>query len=145
MSPPDPRDTATLIAHILERFHEGHRRDLPVLLAQAREAAPPLAAHLESIANALEHHMFKEEARLFPMMEQGGHSLLGLLIDDLEAEHRVHEDALAMLIALMDECAPESLRQPLQHFVDELRAHVQIEDEVLFRRFPRDAALRPDR
>jgi hypothetical protein len=26
-----------------------------------------------------------------------------------------------------------------------LRAHVQIEDGVLFRRFPRDLALRPDR
>lgn len=141
----DPRDTATLIAHILERFHEGHRRDLPVLVAQARETDPRLAEHLVSMAAALEHHMFKEEARLFPMMEQGGHSLLGLLIDDIDAEHRAHEVALGTLIRLMDECAPEPLRQPLQHFIDELVAHVQIEDEVLFRRFPRDAALRPDR
>lgn len=145
MSDPDPRDTATLIAHILERFHEGHRRDLPVLVAQAREAAPALAEHLASMGAALEHHMFKEEARLFPMMEQGGHSLLGLLLDDLEAEHRRHELALATLIELMEQSAPEPLRQPLQHFVDELRAHVQTEDEVLFRRFPRDAAFRPDR
>lgn len=145
MSRPDSRNATELIAHILDRFHEGHRRDLPALVQQARETAPALADHLAAMAAALELHMFKEEARLFPMMEQGGHSLLGLLIDALEREHRAHEQALATLIDLMDESAPESLRQPLQHFIDELRAHVQIEDEVLFRRFPRDAALRPDR
>ena len=77
------------------------------------------------------------------MMEQCGNSLLGLLIDDLEAEHRAHELSLATLVELMDECAPEALRQPLQRFIDELRAHVQIEDEVLFRRFPRAVAVRP--
>ena len=44
--------------------------------------------HLAEMARALEHHMFKEEARLFPMTEQGGHALIGLLVDDLDAEHR---------------------------------------------------------
>lgn len=136
-------DTAALIAHVLDRFHEGHRRDLPPLIAQAREVAPRVADHLAAMARALDLHMFKEEARLFPMMEQGGHALIGLLVDDLDAEHRAHEVAIEGLLALMDEPGAESLRPPVQRFVDELQAHVRIEDEVLFPRFPRDRTVRP--
>ncbi len=143
MPAPETLDTAALIAHVLDRFHEGHRRDLPPLIAQAREVAPRVADHLAAMARALEHHMFKEEARLFPMMEQGGHALIGLLVDDLDAEHRAHEVAIEALLALMAEPGAEPLRQPVQRFVDELQAHVRIEDEVLFRRFPRDRAMRP--
>lgn len=142
MQQPDSRDTATLIADIVERFHEGHRRALPALIAQARASSPPLAAALESLAAALEAHMFKEEMRLFPMMEQGGHSLVGLLIDDIEAEHRAHEHALAALAGPMQADLPDALRAGLDHFIGELQAHVRAEDEVLFPRFPRNAAAR---
>ncbi|GAB4040005.1 MAG: hypothetical protein Fur0014_10160 [Rubrivivax sp.] len=82
--------------------------------------------------------MFKEEARLFPMMAQGGHGLLALLVDDIEAEHRTHEAAIAALglaLRLLPEDAP--LRRHTEAFLAELQAHVRIEDEVLFRRFPR--------
>lgn len=141
MPAPDTTATADLVAHILERFHEGHRRDLPPLQALARQAAPDLADHLDAMAEALEWHMFKEEARLFPMMEQGGHAMVGQLIDDLDAEHRAHETALATLEQHMAASAlPEALQQGLRHFIAELQAHVQIEDEVLFPRFP----WRPD-
>lgn len=143
MPAPETLDTAALIAHVLDRFHEGHRRDLPPLIAQARALAPRVADHLSAMARALELHMFKEEARLFPMMEQGGHALIGLLVDDLDAEHRAHEVAIDALLALVWEPAAESLREPVQRFVNELQAHVRIEDDVLFRRFPRDRALRP--
>ncbi len=35
--PPAAADVRAQIAHILERFHETHRRELPVLVALARE------------------------------------------------------------------------------------------------------------
>ncbi len=143
MPSPETFDTPALIAHILDRFHEGHRRDLAMLRPQARAASAALADHLDAMAAALEHHMFKEEARLFPMMEQGGHGLLPLLIDDIEAEHRSHEEAVARLRALMEVPMPDALRRGLERFVDDLAEHVRLEDAVLFRHFPRDAGVRP--
>ncbi len=140
---PEPQPPAVevtaLITHILERFHEAHRRELPRLLALARAAGTSradLAAHLASMAGALELHMFKEEMRLFPMMEQGGDSLIGLLIDDLAREHRAHEAAASRLEALARTLDPaDTLRAGVVEFLAHLAAHVRLEDEVLFPRF----------
>ena len=52
--------------------------------------------------------MFKEEMRLFPMMEQGGNTLIGLLIEDLHREHVAHEKAMNALSSL----ALRSARRP---------------------------------
>jgi regulator of cell morphogenesis and NO signaling len=139
-------ETPELIAHIVERFHESHRRDLPALVALARElgeAGAELAAHLASMGQALELHMFKEEMRLFPMMEQGGNTLMGLLVDELLREHRAHEDNVARLEALVRRLtvAPAhgagaaALRAGVARFVADLAEHVRLEDEVLFPRF----------
>lgn len=150
-------EVPALIAHIVERFHEAHRRELPVLVALAGElgaAGAGLAEHLAAMADALERHMFKEEMRLFPMMEQGGSSLVGLLIDDLLREHRAHDEAVGRLEALMaglvvpagcDEAA-DSLRAGVARLVADLAEHVRLEDEQLFPRFaasPRSPTLRP--
>lgn len=135
---PPADDVAALIAHIVDRFHETHRRELPALAAQARAAGAPaaeLAVHLVSMTEALELHMFKEEMRLFPMMEQGGNTLIGHLIDDLEAEHRAHEAAIATLQQRMAGLADAALRRALEHFIEELQAHVHAEDALLFPRF----------
>jgi regulator of cell morphogenesis and NO signaling len=151
----DALATPALIARIVERFHEAHRRDLPALAALTRELGEPgaaLAAHLGSMADALELHMFKEEMRLFPMMEQGGGRLIGHLIDDLVPEHRAHEDCIARLEALVSALpAPpgrdgtvDALRAGAARLVADLVEHVRLEDEVLFRRFdafPRTAGL----
>ena len=145
MTDPATLDAEALIEHILTRFHEAHRRDLPPLQAQARAAvargAPPaLAEHLDAMAVALEQHQFKEEMRLFPMMEQGGNTLMGHLIDDLEAEHRLHEGAMAALHEVLagwpdDGADAQALRAGLGRLFADLAAHVQLEDEVLFPRF----------
>ena len=97
-----PSTAAELIDHILTRFHETHRRELPGIVALARElegkgATPTLADDLDVMAKALEMHMFKEEMRLFPMMEQGGNTLIVHLIDDMQAEHLDHADVVAEL------------------------------------------------
>lgn len=148
---PAADDAPALIAHIVERFHETHRRELPALLALAGEAgasAAALAEHLASMAGALELHMFKEEMRLFPMMEQGGSTLIGLLIDDLAREHRAHDEAIARLEALAGALPATAgvLRAGVTRFVADLGEHMRLEDEVLFPRYaasPRGSAVRP--
>lgn len=142
--------TDALLVQIVERFHEGHRRDLAALIEQTRAldaagAAPALADALADFAEALEQHMFKEEARLFPMMEQGGNTLIGQLIDAMRAEHREHEDRVVALQALVDSlAAPGSAAPTAAQFratfaalLVELAEHVRAEDEILFPRFAR--------
>ncbi|MBK1686683.1 hemerythrin domain-containing protein [Rubrivivax gelatinosus] len=146
MSPSDkvPHAVADLIACILVRFHETHRREVPELVAQARALAaagvlPELAEHLALMGQALEEHMFKEEMRLFPMMEQGGGTLLDLLLDDLEREHRAHEVSITRLeeLVLRLPASPEAgpLAAGCRKFIDDLQQHVAAEDGDLFLRF----------
>jgi regulator of cell morphogenesis and NO signaling len=137
--------TDALLTQIVERVHEGHRRDLAALIDQARalDAAGAKSAVTEAVANlaeAVEQHMFKEEARLFPMMAQGGNTLIVHLIDAMRAEHREHEDRLAVLRALVDqqtEPGAAPFRAAFASLLAELAEHVRAEDEILFPRFER--------
>ena len=136
-----------LVEHVLERFHEAHRRDLPRIVALARDveagAGPAgFAAPFAALAEALEMHMFKEEMRLFPMMEQGGNSLIVQLIDDMQAEHGLHGDEVAHIEALLQAVpaagagsALASLRTAWTGFLADLAEHTQLEDERLFPMF----------
>lgn len=147
-SGPDADDTVALVAHVVEHFHEGHRRDLPALGALAR-ALPPspataaLADHLDAFAQALEAHMFKEEMRLFPMMEQGGNTLIAQLIDDMAREHRQHDAEVDELHTLRAALPPEAAAAAaafdagLECLLDDLAAHVRTEEDRLFPRFQR--------
>ncbi|MBK9683872.1 MAG: hemerythrin domain-containing protein [Betaproteobacteria bacterium] len=139
-----------LVEHVLERFHEAHRRDLPRIVALARNveagAGPAgFAAPFAALAEALEMHMFKEEMRLFPMMEQGGNSLIVQLIDDMQAEHRLHGDEIAHIEALLQALpaaagagtALASLRAAWAGFRADLAEHTQLEDARLFPMFRR--------
>lgn len=97
-----PTTAAELIDHTLTRFHETHRSELPGIVALARElegkgATPTLADDLDVMAKAPEMHMFKEEMRLYPMMEQGGNTLIVQHIGDMQAEHLDHADVAAEL------------------------------------------------
>ncbi|MCU0951203.1 MAG: hemerythrin domain-containing protein [Burkholderiaceae bacterium] len=136
--------SAALVDWVVERYHEAHREQLPALVAQARELDVRVAATMQSLAEVIELHMFKEEARLFPMMVQGGNTLIGQLIDAMQAEHRAHE---ALLVALRDalaqrdgrapDAAVAALRASFEAFAAALAEHARIEDEVLFPRFAR--------
>ena len=138
-----------LVEHVLERFHEAHPRDLPRIVALARDveagAGPAgFAAPFAALAEALEMHMFKEEMRLFPMMEQGGNSLIVRLIDDMQAEHGLHGDEVAHIEALLQALpaagagsALASLRTAWTGFLADLAEHTQLEDERLFPMFRR--------
>ncbi len=137
-----------LIEHIQTRYHEGHRRVIPELLvlAAAAEACgidDALVDELAAFGDALERHMFKEEMRLFPMMEQGGNTLIVHLIDDMQAEHLDHAEVVAELEHRMaDLVAPAgtepdvaALRAAVAKLFDDLAQHVQLEETVLFPMF----------
>lgn len=144
---------ATLIEHIQTRYHDTHRRSLAQLLPMASQAVAlglhvGLVEQLASIGNALEQHMFKEEMRLFPMMEQGGNTLIGRLIEDLHREHCEHLPAVLELqnhLRATDAtgAAQQTLFQLIQgvdDFARDLAEHIRLEDEVLFPLFCHSAA-----
>lgn len=138
-----------LVEHVLERFHEVHRRELLQIVALTRgvEAGggpAGFAAPFAALAEALEMHMFKEEMRLFPMMEQGGNSLIVQLIDDMQAEHRLHGDEVAHLDAVLQALPAAdggsvlaTLRAAWAKFLADLAEHTRVEDERLFVMFRR--------
>lgn len=148
-----PTATDALIAHILERFHEAHRRELPELIALAarveqRHADHPQAplglhAALLELAAALEDHMTKEERILFPLMRQGGHPMIHAPIAQMQHEHDEHGERLARLQAIAHDfalpaeaCASWSaLYAGLRKLVDDIHEHVHLENNVLFPRF----------
>ena len=134
-----------LIEHIQTRFHDGHRRALPELMTMATAVEAQgidkgLVDALCAISHALELHMFKEEMRLFPMMEQGGNTLIERLIEDLHREHVAHEQGIVCFQARVRESAQahranatlQALAQAVEVFADELIRHIHAEDDELF-------------
>ncbi len=143
-------DDEALIAHICARFHETHRRELPPILALARDieargARSGLARAFAAMAAELEMHMFKEEMRLFPMMEQGGNTLLWQLIDAMQAEHLAQRDQVHQLQSGLSmwvvpagaEALLAELRQLASKLFADLIEHMDVEEHVLFQRFGR--------
>jgi regulator of cell morphogenesis and NO signaling len=142
-----------LIEHIQTRYHEGHRRAIPELLvlAAAAEACgidDTLVDELAAFGDALERHLFKEEMRLFPMMEQGGNTLIPQLIEDLHREHVQHDVAMGALLArcrALSASHPlvptlEQLARGVEDLAVELARHIHAEDEELFPLFSRPQA-----
>lgn len=83
---PPPSDASALVAYILRRFHEVHRRQLPELIQLANKVETVHAEHpsaprglavlLEQMHSELLDHMAKEEGVLFPMLARGGSSFV---------------------------------------------------------------------
>lgn len=156
---PTPRDAdwtamppSRLITHLVDHFHEGHRRELPRLQAMAEKveqvhaahAQCPhgLAAHLRTLAHDLEQHMQKEEHVLFPLLLAGGSLSVWAPIQCLQAEHETHGAALAELRRLASAFAPPADACPtwralylgLFEFERAVMEHIHLENHVLFRR-----------
>lgn len=148
-----PEGTVPLIDHILVRFHETHRRELPELVRLARrvevrhagrdDVPQGLADLLADIAVALEEHMQKEEHILFPMMRDGRGAMAGGPIHVMRHEHDEHGERLRQLEALTNDHTPpadacttwRALYAGTAKLVDDVMQHIHLENNVLFPRF----------
>lgn len=147
---PPPSDTGELIDYILERFHETHRRELAELVPLARKvetvhrdhprAPHGLAEALEILRQTLSEHMEKEERMLFPMMRQAHTAALDGPVAMMRHEHDAHlrrlEALTARFAAPQDACRSwRALYTGAAKLADDLRAHMDLENAVLFPRF----------
>ena len=142
-----------LIAHIVERYHDTHRREFPEAIALARKveavhAADPgcprgLADHLALMLDDLESHQRREEQVLFPMLLAGGSPMVRFPIARMTAEHRDVDQQLVRLGALTHDftappqaCATWKALALLCRKLDgDLREHMRLEEEALFAPF----------
>jgi regulator of cell morphogenesis and NO signaling len=148
-----PESTKALLHHILTRYHETHRRELLELVRLARkveavhaehpEVPKGLADEFEALRLDLEEHMYKEEMALFPLMLAREGMAIGHPIQKMLRDHRQHGAKLAHIeqmarafVAPDDACRSwRALYAGSAKFVDDLREHIHIENDVLFPRF----------
>lgn len=147
-----------LIDHILARYHEVHRQQLPELIRMARrveavhrdnpQVPVGLADLLEAMHQELVSHMLKEEQVLFPMLKNGGNPFVGQPIGMMRAEHVDHGEALDKLNALTNDATPpqgacntwRALYAGIAQLGDDLVNHIHLENNVLFPAFEASAA-----
>ncbi|WP_374430248.1 iron-sulfur cluster repair protein YtfE [Ideonella dechloratans] len=141
---------AELIDHILVRYHERHREQLPELVRLSRrvetvhadrpECPHGLADHLEDMLQELESHMQKEEQILFPLIAQGM-SPTGLPpVEVMRFEHDQHGQSLAQMVSLAHGLVMprgacntwRALLAGLQTLREDLMQHIHLENNVLF-------------
>lgn len=141
-----------LIEHILNRFHDVHREQLPELIRLAQrvervhgnrpDCPAGLAAQLENMLAELESHMAKEEQILFPMIARGMAGMAAAPVAVMRHEHDDHGAALEGVLALTnditlpaDACNTwRALYLGLATFRDDLMEHIHLENNVLFNR-----------
>lgn len=144
---------AALIAHILERYHEIHRRELPELIALAQkvervhhdmpDAPLGLADTLKRLSIELDTHMKKEEFVLFPAMREGLEKGITQPIAMMRTEHDGHDEAIRSIESKAHGFAvPEGacgswqrLYEGTAKLCSDLREHIHVENDILFPRF----------
>lgn len=145
--------TPALIEHILLRYHETHRRELPELVALAQKvetthandinAPHGLTRALEAIVADLEDHMRREEAVIFPALDAGTFGHADGSIASLRADHAGHQAALNRIAAITHGFRLPShacgswirLYAGLCKLAEDLDEHRHLENDVLFPRF----------
>lgn len=148
-----PQESVALVDHIIARYHDTHRRELPELIQLARkvekvhakrsDAPRGLADLLERMSTELQQHMAKEELILFPAMKQSMAAGLDMPIARMRHEHDDHGAHLRELDRLTnsitvpaDACRTwQALYAGLAKLTDELMEHIHLENNVLFPRF----------
>lgn len=143
---------AELIDHILARYHQRHREQLPELILMAEKvervhqdkpACPRgLARQLTVLYQNLGDHMMKEEQVLFPMIKQGMGPHAAGPISVMELEHDDAGRQLELISELTDNGTPpamacttwRALYAGINEFTDDLMEHVHLENNLLFPR-----------
>lgn len=141
-----------MIAHIIARFHDRHREQLPELITLAekvenvhgdREDCPiGTAAQLEKIYAELSQHMMKEEQILFPMIKMGNYAMAAMPIRVMEMEHDEAGQDVEVLKSLTNHLTPpadacfswRALYTGINAFIDDLMHHIHLENNILFPR-----------
>ncbi|OOF83157.1 iron-sulfur cluster repair di-iron protein [Rodentibacter ratti] len=139
-----------LIEHIIERFHNRHREQLPELITLAekvenvhadREDCPVgTAALLEKIHAELSQHMMKEENILFPMIKMGNYAMVAMPIRVMEMEHDEAGQDVEVLKSITNHLTPpkdacfswRALYSGINAFIDDLMHHIHLENNILF-------------
>jgi regulator of cell morphogenesis and NO signaling len=154
-----PNETESLIAHILERYHEVHRQEFPEAIRMARRVE---AVHRDSpdcpqglgdllaiMAHELDEHQDIEERMLFPAMISGQYDLTHPLAR-MMSDHEDLGEQLELLGQLTTDFVPppsacttwRALYAACQKLDTDLRLHMHLENNILFPRFiPVEAGL----
>ena len=143
---------AEMIDHIITRFHDRHREQLPELITLAekvenvhgdRDDCPVgVAAQLEKIYAELSQHLMKEEQILFPMIKMGNYAMASMPIRVMEMEHDEAGQDVEVIKSLTNNCTPPSdacfswkaLYSGINEFIDDLMHHIHLENNILFPR-----------
>ncbi len=146
-------DPATLISHILERYHAVHRIQLPELIRMARRVEavhrdhPHVPAGLAELLEQTEQHVLShmdmEESTLFPLLIAGDGSKAQPLMATLRAAHNDQSAMLSKILALTHNATPpegacntwRALYSGLAQFHDDLSGHIHLESNMLFSQF----------
>jgi regulator of cell morphogenesis and NO signaling len=150
---PVPQQTDDLIDHILTRYHETHRRELPELIKLGRKVEAVhcdhprvphgLADSLQQMLGVLEVHMKKEELILFPAMRRKSAGGLDVPIVQMRHDHDDHGEHLRKLESITGNFTlPDGACRSWQalytgsaKFANDLMEHIHLENNVLFPRY----------
>ena len=152
-APVEHNSPDALIDHILERYHDVHREQLPELIRMARrveavhrdhpQVPAGLTALLEVAEQDLLSHMMKEENILFPILKTGGNPFVSQPIVVMRAEHTQHGVMLEQLMSLCNNATPPqgacntwcALYAGIAQLHDDLINHIHLENNILFAQF----------
>lgn len=141
-----------MISHIISRFHDRHRTQLPELIQMAEKVERVhhdkpgcprgLASQLMLIHDELTQHMMKEERILFPMIKSGMGAQAGGPISVMEHEHDDAGQQLERVKELTNNVTPpekacttwRALYAGINEFIDDLMEHIHLENNQLFPR-----------
>ncbi|PLL20845.1 iron-sulfur cluster repair protein YtfE, partial [Klebsiella michiganensis] len=143
---------ADIIDHIIVRYHDRHREQLPELILQATKvervhADKPnvpkgLTKYLTMLHQELSSHMMKEEQILFPMIKQGMGTQAGGPINVMESEHDEAGELLEVIKHITQNVTPpaeacttwKAMYNGINELIDDLMEHISLENNVLFPR-----------
>jgi len=143
---------ADIIEHIIVRYHDRHREQLPELIFQATKvervhADKPnvpkgLTKYLTMLHEELSSHMMKEEQILFPMIKQGMGSHATGPITVMESEHDEAGELLEVIKHTTNNVTPppeacttwKAMYNGINELIDDLMNHISLENNVLFPR-----------
>jgi regulator of cell morphogenesis and NO signaling len=147
-----------LVEHIVSRYHDIHREQLPELVRLARrvetvhgekpECPRGLAELLERIQEEMENHMQKEEQVLFPLFARGLGAMATGPIAVMRMEHDQHGENLQQMATLTNDITLpaeacntwRALYLGLRTLREDLMEHIHLENNILF---TKAAAARP--